>query len=245
MMNKLNILVANDDGINAIGISILANALKKYGNVTVCAPDSGRSASGHSIVLHDTLGFNFVERKDDIDWYVTTGTPADCVRLAVDLIEKEFDIVFSGVNNGLNLGTDIIYSGTVAAAREAQIEFLPAVAISTDFDSFDIVNKELDMVLNKVFEEKLYSKDYVLNINFPTCDYKKSLGFKYCRQGIKRFKTKFVLNEEGRYINTDSDIVYDTRVDSDVYQASQGYITLVPLHVEQTCYKALDELKNR
>ena len=244
-MNKLNILVANDDGINAIGISILSNALKKYGNVTVCAPDSGRSASGHSLVLHDTLGFNFVERKDDIDWYVTTGTPADCVRLAVDLIDKEFDLVFSGVNNGLNLGTDIIYSGTVAAAREAQIEFLPAVAISTDFDSFDIVNKELDMVLNKVFEEKLYSKDYVLNINFPTCDFSESKGFKYCRQGIKRFKTKFVLNDEGRYINTDSDIVYDTREDSDVYQASQGYITLVPLHVEQTCYKALDELKNR
>ena len=244
-MDKLNILVANDDGINAIGISILANALKKYGNVTVCAPDSGRSASGHSIVLHDTLGFSFVERKDDIDWYVTTGTPADCIRLAVGLIDKEFDIVFSGVNNGLNLGTDIIYSGTVAAAREAQIEYLPAVAVSTDFDSFDIVNNELDMVLNKVFTEKLYSKDYVLNINFPTCDFKQSLGFKYCRQGIKRFKTKFVLNDEGRYINTDSDIVYDTREDSDVYQASQGYITLVPLHVEQTCYKALEVLKNK
>lgn len=243
-MDKLNILVANDDGINAIGIKILANALKKYGNVTVCAPDSGRSASGHSIILHDTLGFNVVERKDDIDWYVTTGTPADCVRLSIDLIDKEFDIVFSGVNNGLNLGTDIIYSGTVAAAREAQIEFLPAVAISTDFDSFDIVYKELDMVLTKIFEEKLYSKDYVLNINFPTSDYKQSKGFKFCRQGIKRFKTKFVLNAEGRYLNTDNDIVYDTREETDVYQASQGYITLVPLHVEQTCYKALEAFKN-
>ena len=243
-MKKLNILVANDDGINAIGIKILANALKKYGDVTVCAPDGGRSASGHSIVLHDTLGFNFVERKDDIDWYVTTGTPADCSRLAIGLIDKEFDIVFSGVNNGLNLGTDIIYSGTVAAAREAHIEFIPAVAISTDFDSFDIVYKELDMVLQKVFEEKLYSKNYVLNINFPTSDYKESLGFKYCRQGIKRFKTTFVLNDEGRYVNTDNDIVYDTREETDVYQASKGYITLVPLKVEQTCYESLAELKN-
>ena len=222
-MEKLNILVANDDGINAIGISILAHALRKYGDVTVVAPDGGRSATGHSIVLHDTIGFNFVERKDDIDWYVTTGTPADCIWLAVDLLDKKFDIVFSGVNNGLNLGTDIIYSGTVAAAREAQIQYLPAVAVSTDFDSFDIVNNELDTVLQKVFEEKLYSKNYVLNINFPTCEHKKSLGYKYCRQGIKRFKTKFVLNEEGRYVNTDSDIKYDTREDSDVYQASQGY----------------------
>ena len=100
------------------------------------------------------------------------------------------------------------------------------------------------MILAKVFEEKLYSKDYVLSINFPTSEYKESLGFKYCRQGIKRFKTKFVLNSDGKYMNTDSDIVYDTREDSDVYQASQGYITLVPLHVEQTCYKALEALKN-
>lgn len=244
-MGKLNILVANDDGINAIGIKKLAYALKKYGEVTVCAPDSGRSASGHSIILHDTLAFGFVERKDDIDWYVTSGTPADCVRLAVGLIDKEFDLVFSGVNNGLNLGTDIIYSGTVAAAREAQIEFLPAVAVSTDFDSFDIVDKELDMVLEKVFSEKLYSKDYVLNINFPTCDFKESKGFKYCRQGIKRFKTKFVMNEFGRYVNTDNDIVYDTNPETDVFQASLGYITMVPLHVEQTCYKALEELIKR
>jgi 5'-nucleotidase len=87
-MNRLNILVANDDGIDAYGIKLLANALKKYGNVTVCAPDSGRSASGHSIILHGTLAFNFVERKDDIDWYVTSGTPADCVRLSIDLIDK-------------------------------------------------------------------------------------------------------------------------------------------------------------
>lgn len=236
----MNILVVNDDGYNAKGIKLLANSLKKYGNVIVCGPESGRSASGHSIVLHDTLSFEFVEECDGIKWYKTSGMPADCVRLAVNLLDVEFDIVFSGVNNGLNIGTDIIYSGTVAAAREAMIEFIPAVAISTDFDSFKIVETELLSVLEKIFNEKLYSKEYVLNVNFPTMKYHKSIGYKFCRQGIKNFKTTFVLNSEGRYVNTDNDIVYDNNPDTDVYLADKGYITIVPLKVEQTSYKHLE-----
>lgn len=238
----MNFLVVNDDGYNATGIKILANALKKYGNVTVCGPESGRSASGHSIVLHGDLSFEFVEEKDGIKWYKTSGMPADCVRLCFNLLEEDFDIVFSGVNNGLNIGTDIIYSGTVAAAREAMIEFVASVAISTDFDSFDIVEKELDNVLKYIFDNKLYSKEYVLNVNFPTMEFKESNGYKFCRQGIKNFKTTFVKIENGRYINTDSDIVYDSNPDTDVYLASQGFVTFVPLKVEQTSYEHLEKL---
>ena len=241
----MNILVVNDDGYNAKGIKLLANSLKKYGNVIVCGPESGRSASGHSIILHDTLTFDFVEEKDEIKWYKTSGMPADCVRLAVNLLNINFDIVFSGVNNGLNIGTDIIYSGTVAAAREAMIEFIPAVSISTDFNSFEIVEDELDQVLEKIFSEKLYSKEYVLNVNFPTMDYLKSNGYKFCRQGIKNFKTTFVLNCDGRYENTDNDIVYDTSPDTDVYLADKGYITFVPLKVEQTSYQHLAKLMDK
>lgn len=240
----MNILVVNDDGIDAVGIKKLAYALKKYGNVTVSAPDKGRSASSHSIILHDKLSYEYVGLKDGVNWYKTSGTPADCVRLAFDLIDTKFDVVFSGVNNGLNIGTDIIYSGTVAAAREANIEFVPAVAISTDFDSFDIVDRELDLVLEKIFNEKLYSKEYVLNVNFPTMKHTKSLGYKFCRQGIKNFKTKFVKDEDGLYRNTDSDIVYDKNIDTDVYLADEGFITFVPLKVEQTDYDKLIFLKN-
>ena len=244
-MEKLNILVANDDGIDAIGIHMLAKALRKYGNVYVCAPSGGRSACAHAIVLHGTLSFEFVERKDDINWYVTDAMPADCVRLATDLIDTKFDIVFSGVNNGLNLGTDIIYSGTVSVAREAHIEYIPAVAISTDFDSWEIVENELDKVLSMVFDMKLYSKDYVLNINFPIMDYKKSKGYKVAIQGVKRFKTAFVKSEDDRYINTDSAIIYDERENTDVYLANNGYTTFVPLKVEQTSYNHLEELNKK
>lgn len=239
----MNILVVNDDGIDAIGIKILANALKKYGNVTVCAPDCGRSAAGHSIVLHGSLSFDYRGEKDGIKWYCTNGTPVDCVRLSLFLLDTEFDVVFSGVNNGLNLGTDIIYSGTVAAAREAHIEYIPAVAVSTDFDSFDIVNNELEAVLDNVFEKKLYSKEYVLNINFPIGSFKQSIGSVFCKQGIKRFKTIFIKDENGNYLNGESKIVYDQSPDTDVYLADKGYITYVPLQVKQTNFEALEKLK--
>lgn len=244
-MKKLNILVANDDGIDAIGIKILANKLKKWGNVYVCAPESGRSASSHSIILHDSLTFEFVGDIADIKWYKTSGMPADCVRLPLYLLNEKFDIVFSGVNNGLNLGTDIIYSGTVAVAREANIEYIPSVAISCDTNSFEIVENELDNLLEYVFNNELYSKEYVLNINFPTNEFNKSIGYKFCRQGIKRFKTEFNEISENRYVNGVNHIVYDESIDTDVYLASLGYITLVPLQVAQTNFKYLEELKNK
>ena len=152
----MNILVVNDDGIKAIGIKILATALLKHGNVYVVAPDRPRSAASHKVILHKPLSFEAVDEIDGAICYKTSGMPADCVRLATGILDVKFDLVFSGVNNGLNIGTDIIYSGTVAAAREANIEYIPAVAISTDFDSFDIVEKELDSVLELVFNKKLY-----------------------------------------------------------------------------------------
>ncbi|MDE6407764.1 MAG: 5'/3'-nucleotidase SurE, partial [Anaeroplasmataceae bacterium] len=223
----MNILVVNDDGIEAVGIRKLAIALKKYGNVIVCAPDTGRSAAGHSIVLHDTLSFEYVNQDCGIEWYKTSGTPADCVRLSLALLKDSIDVVFSGVNDGLNLGTDIIYSGTVSAAREAQIEGVPAVAISTDFKAFSIVDQELDQVLAYIFDHTLYSDEYVLNINFPVGEFAESKGLRFCRQGIKNFKTSFLKDKDGRYMNSDSEILYDENPDTDVYLSSKGYITLV------------------
>lgn len=240
---NMNILVVNDDGVHAIGIEKLALKLRKYGEVVVCGPDTGRSASGHSIMLHAPLSFKFLEKKNDINWYTTNGMPADCVRLSVALLEIPFDIVFSGINNGLNIGTDIIYSGTVAAAREAQIEGIPSVAISTDFDSFEIVDQELDKLLEFIFKNHLYHKSYVLNVNFPNSKFKSSLGYRACKQGIKSFMPKFGQNENKEYIEIGSTISYDNREDTDVYLSNKGYITFVPLQVEQTLIPMVDQLK--
>ena len=240
----LNILVTNDDGINALGISILAKALKKYGTVTVVAPTECKSAGSHSINLKNPISFEKVDVIADVQCYAVGGTPVDCVRLANSIFDNKFDIVFSGVNNGLNLGTDIIYSSTVAAAREGFIEGIPAVAISTDVDSFNIINNELEALLDYVFDCHLFSEEYYLNINFPVKGIDKSEGIKIARQGIKRFKTTFEKNSDGLYKELKNDITYDTNINTDVCLASMGYITIVPLEVNQTSEDKVDLLEN-
>ena len=237
----MNILVVNDDGINAEGIDILAHHLMKYGNVIVVAPNQGRSAASHSIVISDSIYFGEANRFSDIKSYEISGTPADCVRLASSILDINFDLVFSGVNNGLNCGTDIFYSGTVAAAREGMILGIPSVAISTDFSSFDIVKNELDDLLKYIFDNKLYSKDYVLNINFPKKTFTKSLGYRFTKQGIKLYKTVFMEVENKKYKERDSKVTIDNDI-NDVTLGEKGYITFVPLGLDQTSHMSLDNL---
>ena len=239
----MNILVVNDDGIDAIGIEILAKALMKYGEVTIVSPDRGRSAASHSIVLHRPIEVTRVEKFNGITSYKISGVPADCVRVGIGLLDTKFDIVFSGVNNGLNLGTDILYSGTCAAAREGVIEGVAGVAISTDVDQFDIVLRELDSLLELVFNKRLYSKDYMLNINFPVKGYDKSLGYKLCRMGDKIFTTCFKELGNNLYMDKSYPSILDKNEGTDVYEADCGYITLVPVGIDQTNKEALEKLK--
>lgn len=239
----MNILVVNDDGIIGRGIHILASRLKKYGNVYVVSPDRGRSAASHSVILTKPLTFEKVDEIDGVTCYQTSGMPADCVRLATIILDVDFDVVFSGVNDGLNLGTDIIYSGTCAGAREAVIEGIPGVAISTDFKSFDIVEKEIDNVLELVINKKLYSKEYVLNINFPISKFTESKGIKLAKQGDKIFTSIFSEIEPNLYSVVNEEEIHDKREDTDVYLADQGYVTLVPVQVDQTNYEGLNKLK--
>lgn len=239
----MNILVVNDDGIEAKGINILASSLKKYGNIYVVAPDRGRSAASHSVILNKPLLFEEVNQIEEVKCYKTSGMPADCVRLANIILGVEFDLVVSGVNDGLNLGTDIIYSGTCAGAREGIIEGIPGIAISTDFKSFDIVENELDNVLELVFNNKLYSKEYLLNINFPISKYNQSKGIKVARQGDKIFTSIFTEIEPNTYSVLNEEEIHDKNPDTDVYLADMGYITLVPVKIDQTSYNHINMLK--
>lgn len=241
----MNILVVNDDGINAVGIKILATKLTKYGNVYVVSPDRGRSAASHKVILHKPLTFEKVDVIDGVECYQTSGMPADCVRLANIILNVDFDVVFSGVNDGLNLGTDIIYSGTCAGAREGVIEGIPGVAVSTDFKSFDIVENELDQVLEMVFENKLYSKEYLLNINFPISKYLESKGVRVARQGDKIFTSIFTEIDKDLYAVTNEEEIHDKNEDTDVYLADQGYITLVPVKIDSTDYKAMEKIYDK
>lgn len=239
----MNILVTNDDGIDAIGIKILASKLKKYGNVYVVAPNKHMSGASHSFML-SPISCVPAKFDDEIMAFHSSGTPVDCVRIGNALIDVNFDVAFSGVNSGLNVGTDILYSGTVGAAREALIEGIPSVAISTDFDSFEIVNSELDDVLRLIFENKLYSKNYVLNINFPTKEHKNSQGVKAAIQGIKVFKTKFNIDIDNVYKQEDQECILDNNSLTDVYLTKNGFISLTPLKIEQTDFDSLSIIKN-
>lgn len=238
----MEILVVNDDGVYAEGIKILANALLPYGNVTVVAPDQGRSAASHAINM-GTICFEEANAILGITAYACSGMPVDCVRLATSVLKKEFDIVFSGINNGLNCGTDIVYSGTVGAAKEAIIEGIPGIAVSVDRGAFDIALNEIDEVIKYIMDNKLYSTDYVLNVNFPISSFKKSRGYRFTKQGIKSYKTEFMKNNIGSYDVLKDSVTFDTEPDTDVYLGKEGYITFVPVGVDQTNHKYVGKLR--
>lgn len=239
----MEILVCNDDGIKAEGIKILALALKPYGNVTVVAPNGGRSAASHSLLLYSVIEFQECNVIEGIKCYAVSGMPADCIRLATSVLHKRFDIVFSGINDGLNCGTDIVYSGTVGAAKEAIIEGIPGIAISTDRGAFSIAKNEIDELIKYIMDNKLYSTDYVLNVNFPTKNFTKSKGYRFTKQGIKSFKTEFIKNNRGSYDVVSDKITYDTDPDTDVVLGRLGYTTFTPVGVDQTYHKYVPILK--
>lgn len=235
----MKILLTNDDGINAIGIKKLYEALKKYGDVIVVAPNKEMSCSSHSAELRKPIK---VEKIDE-NHYTLDTTPVDCVRLGNNLLGP-FDYIFSGINNGLNVGTDVIYSGTLHAALEGTILGIKSAAISTDRNAFEIVDNELSNVLDYIFKNNLFDNSATLNINFPSNKFKTSKGIKLTHQGIKDFKTQFIKTDLG-YIENGSFITYDSNIDSDVYNSLYGYITITPIGKNLTNYDYLNKIKNK
>lgn len=165
------ILITNDDGVNASGIIRLAAAARKYGEVWVVAPDFQRSGASHSINLHDSIDVHEAEFPvPDVKAFAITGTPADCVRLGVlSIMPEKPDIVLSGINFGYNAGSDVQYSGTVGAAMEAVFQKIPAIAFSEGTnDGYIITDMYLESILDELIDTP-YVPDEIMNVNFPTC----------------------------------------------------------------------------
>ena len=239
----MNILVVNDDGIQAEGLLMLAKAMKKYGNVYVVAPDSSKSATSHSISLNDGISLDKVSLLDGITAYKINSTPADCTRIGVGALGVRIHLVVSGINNGLNVGTDILYSGTVAAAVEANILGIPSIAFSTNYNSFEIVENELDGVLQKLMYSNILSKDYTLNVNFPTAGYEISNGIRITEQGKRSHDAKF--KKEGNlYYNVSNIVKYDERKTSDIFAVTNGYISITPITRNRTDYMIASKLSS-
>ncbi|SKC72868.1 5'/3'-nucleotidase SurE [Maledivibacter halophilus] len=240
----MKVVVANDDGIFAEGIYKLAKKLSVKHEVFVVAPDRQRSATGHGITMHHPLRANKIKFFDtDILAWSIDGTPADCIKLAIEGILKDKpDFVISGINDGPNLGTDVLYSGTVSAAMEGAIHGIQSMAISmadTQNIDYDIGAEFANIMIDNLTYNKL-PKDTLLNINVPTCNKKEVKGVKITTLGARKYKNTFIKRVDPRgqdYYWLGGELIQeDQNEDSDVNSVKDNYISVTPIHYDLTDY---------
>lgn len=235
----MRILITNDDGYNALGIKLLTKFAQKYGEVLVCAPKVEQSAKSHSICIKKPIE---VEKKvlEGIQTYIVDSTPADCVRYVYYGLNDDFDIVFSGINNGYNCGEDIMYSGTVAGAIEACLHEKKAIAFSSEHGQNEVYDElTFDLVMKFILENKLLEYTDCLNVNVPK-DYK---GIRFAKQGRTFFNTTFENVDGLMYERGNPNFHLEDNEDTDTYLITQGYITISPLTIYKTDNQVFEKLK--
>ncbi len=242
----MKILITNDDGIHAPGLTALIEALKPLGETAVVAPDREQSAVGHALTLHHPLR----AVKVDSNFFAVDGTPTDCVNLGIHtLLDFKPDIVVSGINKGGNLGDDVTYSGTVSAAMEATLMGIPAFAISLvtsgKGDNYSAAGEFAARLAETVYREGL-PDDTFLNVNYPDFPPDRIGPPLVTSQGKRRFGGMIVdkVDPRGRnyyWIGT-VDLDFKDTEGSDYYAVSRGHISVTPLHLDLTNYAAFDVL---
>jgi 5'-nucleotidase len=249
----MKLLISNDDGIFARGIKALADTLAIAGHeIIVVCPDRERSATGHGLTLHDPIRAEEVSGifHPSIRAWSCSGTPADCVKLALGALLDSFpDFVLSGINHGANLGTDVLYSGTVSAAMEGSIEGIPSIAFSlTSFTSQDFTAAaEFARILMAHFELEPLSTPILLNINIPAVPAGEIAGVKITRQGVRRYFDSFQKRVDPRgktYYWLAGEVLQEVEqpehlhlppeIETDVQAIKGNYITIVPLQFNLT-----------
>lgn len=239
----MRILITNDDSISSSVLLPLAKWAQKHGEVTVVVPKYEQSGKSHGIELHKSFEVVKVPSfAPGIDAYTVDSTPADCVRFAIEGLKKEFDLVISGINKGLNIGRDIVYSGTVGAILESAYQGIAAsVAISTEPASFEPALAQLDRVYDFFIEHDLLSKNHIYNVNIPL----KCNGIRITRMGGPYFGDDFEEREPNMYLPIGKPIFEasgDEEIDTDAVLV-YNYISITPLEVDRTQKTVFDELK--
>ncbi|WP_396636779.1 5'/3'-nucleotidase SurE [Maribacter sp. R77961] len=254
-MKKPLILVTNDDGITAPGLRSLVLLMKEIGEVVVVAPDSPQSGMGHAITLDSTL-YTTKMNPDfgalGVEEYSCSGTPADCVKLALqELLERKPDICVSGINHGANSAINVIYSGTMSAAIEAGIEGVPAIGFSLCDYTWDADFSQAKAFIKNIVKEALLHgipKDVVLNVNIPKLTTAEIKGVKICRQAKANWKEKFDkrTNPMGKdyYWLTGEFELLDKGEDTDEWALANGYISIVPTQFDLTAHHAIQAINN-
>jgi 5'-nucleotidase len=245
------ILITNDDGITAPGIMNLVEAVKDLGKIIVVAPDRPQSGMGHAITIGQPLRLHKVHAFGDIESYACTGTPVDCVKLAVDkVLHRKPDLCLSGINHGANHSINVIYSGTMSAAVEAAIESIPSAGFSLlDYNieaDFTGARKYARMVVEKMLSTKL-DKHTVFNVNIPSVPEELLNGIMVCKQAYAKYEEDFVerVDPNGRkyYWLTGEFVNFDKGTDTDVWALANNYVSVVPVQFDLTNYVLMNRLK--
>ena len=245
----MRFLLSNDDGIHAHGLELLARAAEPLGEVTVVAPDREQSATSHSLTLHHPLrAAKRGDRRFQVD-----GTPTDCVLLAVEaLMPHRPDFVLSGINHGQNMGEDVLYSGTVAAAMEGLSLGIPSVAVSyaggdlrTDVSRLDRHLSVLTELLEKITSLPRFPPDTLLNVNLPPVSGGAVQGIKLTRLGRRVYSNSIAPMKDpwGReiYWIGGGSMTWTGGTDSDFQAVKDGFISVTPLHLDLTHHDVLTE----
>lgn len=240
----MNILLSNDDGVHAPGLKILAEALSQFGDVVVVAPDRDRSAASNSLTLDRPLKIT----QQHNGFYAVNGTPTDSVHIAITgWLDQHPDMVVAGINAGSNLGDDVIYSGTVAAAMEGRFLGFPAMAISLvtlgqPEKHFETAAKVAQILIQNM-KEKALPKDTILNVNVPNLPWAEIKGFKVARLGHRHIAEKIIPGKDPSgntiYWVGPAGKEQDAGPDTDFYAVNQGYVSVTPINIDLTDYKAL------
>lgn len=245
----MKILISNDDGYRAEGLSALTDALAPLAEVTVVAPDRNRSGASNSLTLDVPLRvFPYDERK----YYVVSGTPTDCVHLAISgLLDEEHDMVVSGINDGANLGDDVLYSGTVAAAVEGRFLGLPAIAVSLVMQPgsgqhFGTAARVAAELVLRVQRTPLHQAT-ILNVNVPDVPYEQLRGYQSTRLGFRHRSERIVRSEDPRgrpvYWVGPAGVGQDAGPGTDFHAVANGYVSVTPLQIDLTRHAMLDDLR--
>jgi 5'-nucleotidase len=246
----MNILVTNDDGIHAPGLTVLYHELQALGKVTVVAPESEQSAVGHAISLSEPLRVRQVSLDNDVPGWAVSGFPADCVKIALaELLDELPDLVVSGINLGPNVGINVLYSGTVSAATEASILGVRALALSLNTykeANFVRAAKLARQVLARLLEWSGWTSQVVLNVNLPDLPPDQVRGVKFTRQDVgplvEHFERRVDPRERIYYWLAEINDRQAPDLETDFGALGAGYVSITPIHHDLTHYPSLENL---
>ena len=241
----MKILITNDDGIDNVGIRLLAKWAKTLGEVTVVAPKVEQSAKSHAINITGGIEIKKVTFIDGVEAYSMDSTPADCVRFGILGLKEKFDLVFSGINRGVNVGVDVVYSGTVGAVFEAARLGVPAIAFSAFFDGQERAAKYFSQAFEYIQKNGLLKENRIYNVNIPN----ESKGIRVTYQGSQYFSDEFekVEGQENIYRQVGEPIpdVCPDDLNRDTVAVSAGYISITPLLETRTNMEVFEKYKTK